>query len=402
MRTARYGLRAAASALGAQGPASSDVAAGHAAMRTGRYLAARDAFARAAFGPDGKVRDEGAFQSWAQYGAMITGELPPDTFLRRSDPSPPAAGWAEQLRRASARDALAEIVRRARSTSIVILNEGHDSPRDRAFALTVARALRPLGYSVLAAETFTDARRLAADGFARWNGGPYLKDPVFAGFVREALAIGYRPVAYEITGEQMAKGNDIATREAAQAGNLMAAIFTATPGAKVLIYVGYDHVGGAPLASEDGGAEEWMASRLKRATGIDPLTIDQTSLTDMSPEARATYPRAAAKVGRRHGVLFADGRPLVIGEYAGAVDLQVVHPARAYRYGRPTWLAALGGHPVAVPQALRPARGERLIQAFAADAPADAVPLDQVLVTAGRPAPYLMLPTAKVRFATQP
>lgn len=408
--SARLAMAVAAFGLSGQAAPSADgVATAYKALSAGRYFAARDTFAKVAFGPDGKVRNERAFQSWAQYSPMMTGELPTDTFMRRPDPSPPEAGWAKQVRHATAHDAIAEIVRRARSTSIVILNEAHYSPRDRAFALRVARALRPLGYSILAAETFTDASRLAADGFARVNSGAYLKDPVFAGFLREALALGYRPVAYEMTMEQRAKAGDlaeretaIAAREDAQVANLMAAVFAATPGAKVFIHVGHSHVAESALPLDEGKRIEWMAARLKKATGVDPLTIDQTSLTDLSPEARAAYPIAAAKVGQTDGILFDSDRPLVLGDYADAVDLQVVHPARAYRYGRPSWLAALGGHPIAVPKALLPAHGERLIQAFAADAPADAVPLDQVLVTAGRPVPSLMLPKVKVRFATQP
>lgn len=392
-------------------PAFSDgVKRGFDAVNAGRYFAAREAFAAAAFDPAGKVRDEGAFQIWAQFGPMIDGELPVDAFLRRPTAPPPDATWAERVRGASARSAIDEIVRRARATSIVILNEAHYSPRDRAFALEVARALRPLGYATLAAETFSnDAEpgkpiaidRLARDGFARFGTGAYSKDPVFAGYVRAAMAIGYRPVAYEITDAQAAKGSDVATREQAQVANLMQAVFARDPAAKVLLHVGHSHVAEAAIPGGR-GPTEWMAARLKRATGIDPLTIDQTTLTDLSPQARAAYPLAAAKVGRADGVLFADGRPLVLGPYAGAVDLQVVHPARSYAHGRPAWLAALGGRPVAVPSALLPATGERLIQAFAADAPADAVPLDQVLVAAGRPAPRLMLPRVKVRYATQP
>lgn len=78
-----------------------------------------------------------------------------------------------------------------------------------------------------------------------------------------------------------------------------------------------------------------------------------------------------------------------------------VHPPRGDRHGRPTWLAALGGKPRAVPAALLPRTGTRLIQAFAPGAPVDAVPLDQVLVTAGRRAPVLMLPDGPVDFRTQ-
>jgi len=50
---------------------------------------------------------------------------------------------------------------------------------------------------------------------------------------------------------------------------------------------------------------------------------------------------------------------------------------------------------------LLPAKGRRLIQLFAANAPSDAVPLDQVLVNAGSPAPALFVPAGPIRFAIQ-
>jgi len=50
---------------------------------------------------------------------------------------------------------------------------------------------------------------------------------------------------------------------------------------------------------------------------------------------------------------------------------------------------------------LLPKQGERLVQVFAANAPDDAVPLDQVVVKAGEAAPMLMIPNIPVRFATQ-
>jgi hypothetical protein len=92
----------------------------------------------------------------------------------------------------------------------------------------------------------------------------------------------------------------------------------------------------------------------------------------------------------------------VLGPYASAVDLQVVHPPRSYRFGRPAWLATLGGKPIAIPKELLPIKGHRLIQVFPAGAPADAVPLDQVLVEAGGAVPMLMTPPGPVRFQTQP
>jgi hypothetical protein len=297
-------------------------------------------------------------------------------------------------------------VRRARGTRVVIINEAHYVPRDRAFSWQVARALRPLGYTLFAAETFNNdplpngtvtVARLATDGFARLDTGGYTLDPVFAAYVRQALAIGYRPIAYEATAAQTVTG-DVPEREAAQAANL-AAVIRANPDARLLVHVGNGHNSEAAARYPDGSDARMMAGRFKALTGIDPLTIHQTALNDLQPRARAAYPVAAAKTRGRPIGLFAGDRPLLL---AGGTDLQVVHPPRSYRDGRPSWLSTLGGKPVAIPAALLPGTGERLVQAFAADAPADAVPLDQVLVTAGRPVPRLMLPPrTRVRFAVQ-
>jgi hypothetical protein len=393
--------------LGAQSPPQSPAAdVADTALAKGRYLEASDALAAAAFGPDGKVRDEDAFQMWEQVSPMLTNELDPAVLARAEPGSPPDPSWATRVAAATPHDAIEEIVRRARDTSIVILNEAHDSPRDRAFALQVARALKPLGYSILAAETFDSEPaepghasmidKLRQDGFVRISTGYYTRDPVFAGFVREALALGYRPVGYEQTSKQRPKEGGIAPREQAQAENL-AAILAAKPSAKALIYVGYGHVWEAPINFQQ-STTDMMATRLKRLTGIDPLTIDQTSLTDLASAARAAYAVAARRIGNRPSVFLEGNNPLILGRYAGAVDLQVVHPARAYRYGRPQWLVEMGGTPLAIPKELRPTSGRRLIQVFAADAPPDAVPLDQIVVQAGAPLPMLFAPAVPVRF----
>lgn len=104
----------------------------------------------------------------------------------------------------------------------------------------------------------------------------------------------------------------------------------------------------------------------------------------------------------RSAVLFAGGKPLVLGNYAGAVDLQVAHPRTRLVDGRPDWLGGMRLKPVAMPIALRPVTGRRLVQAFGADEANDAVPMDQIVVTAGASVPALMLPQGTpVRFATQ-
>jgi hypothetical protein len=58
-------------------------------------------------------------------------------------------------------------------------------------------------------------------------------------------------------------------------------------------------------------------------------------------------------------------------------------------------------HPVSIPPTLLPSSGTQLVQAFIASEGEDAIPVDQVLVTHGKPVPMLLLPKARVRYAVQ-
>ena len=109
----------------------------------------------------------------------------------------------------------------------------------------------------------------------------------------------------------------------------------------------------------------------------------------------------ADRVKDQSAILMRGSIPFAINEFAGKVDLQVVHPHVSPVGGRPSWLVAMGRTPTAIPTNLLPTKGTRLVQAFIAGEADDAVPIDQVLVVAGKPAPMLMLPAAKVRFAVQ-
>jgi hypothetical protein len=381
------------------------------ALDAGRYLEAVDR-ARAALRPGtAPDRSDPAYSAWLQIHPFIGGThdpaaVEPGPYQGELDPE-----RAGRFRTAEVRDPVREIAARAARTRIVVLNEAHDSPRDRGFALEVARALRPIGYRMLAIEALSnhvdpeDGRRamaaLARDGFPRLRSGHYLRDPLFADFLRQALALGYRPFAYEETGPRLPGTmlEQISRREQTQAENL-AAILREHPGERLLVYVGYGHAAEAPVPTEEGPGE-WMAARLKRLTGIDPLTIDQTVIDETSARRRAYRDLAAPRLRGRPVMLFLSGAPMVEGEFAGLVDLQVVHPPLRLVRGRPDWMRRIGRRAVAIPHRLLPARGRRLIQAFVAEEPADAIPLDQIVVEAGRPAPPLMLPRRRVRWAYQ-
>ena len=375
------------------------------AIMAGQYVEASAILEAEAFTKDSSPSTV-ARQLWTQFTPFMTNELDPAVFGAETPPADPVMLAA--LTRARPVDAIEEIARRAKTAKIVILNEAHYSPRDRAFALEVARALRPLGFSTLAAETLQNypapgfaksgGEQFDADGVVRRTTGFYTADPVFAGFLRGARALGYRTVAYEQRRDQSTPDGDVPEREEAQARNIWA-FLRKEPRAKLFIYVGHGHVSEA----SDGGDSAMMAERLKRLSGIDPLTIDQVQLAGLRPSLRAVQRAASVRLGGHPGIFSVAGKPLILGmHHPDAVDLQVVHPLRTYRYGRPSWLAKMGGVPGKIPEDLRPTTGKRLVQAFDASEPADAVPLDQVLVEAGKSSPMLMLPKdRKIRFAIQ-
>lgn len=290
-----------------------------------------------------------------------------------------------------AADPLAEIERRARQTLIVIINESHARSDHRGFTALVARRLRKIGYDTLAIETLVhDAPDVPADNlspFVRQPGLPYFSDDdgfylAEAGFGRlgrTAKALGYRLLPYEmiVTGPPPAKSSvaqQIAAREEAQARTL-AAFIKANPRARLLIHVGYHHALEVPTKE----GHRWMATRLKAKTGINPLTISQTTC--------------------RGGGAALQMSTLPPSEPTGSFDLIIDHPAARFVEGRPAWRVAAGDQPVAIPTALLPKAGWRVVEARPANEPDSSVPMDRVAIRPGESI-ALMLPPGRYRLRT--
>ncbi len=290
-------------------------------------------------------------------------------------------------------DPLTEIGRRARQTSIVIVSESHERSEHRGFSAQIAQRLRAMGYDTLAMEALapsmpgTPTRYLPT--FVRQPGLPYFEDgdghylseAGFGRLGRRAKALGYRLLPYEhIAGHPAAGTTDatdltvaqeIAAREEGQARNL-AAFVRDHPGAKLLIHVGYSHAGEVPTA--DGA--RWMAVRLKEKTGIDPLTISQTTCRGGGGAVRLSA--------------------LPASEPPGMADLIVDHPAARFIRGRPAWRQRAGDRPVSIPRGLYPANGWHVVEARQVGEPVASVPMDRVAIRAGEDI-ALMLPPGRYR-----
>jgi hypothetical protein len=231
--------------------------------------------------------------------------------------------------------ALDEIGRRAQQTSIVIINESHERSRDRGFTTEMIRLLRPLGYNVLALEALSHPpadepeqylppivkhpeRPYFEDG-----DGVYVSEAAYGRLGREAKALGFQFLPYEDNTSKdrtktVSRDQQIDLREEAQASNL-ASFIKNNPRAKLLIHVGYSHA--SEVERADG--KKWMAVRLKEKTGIDPLTISQTTCRGGSASLRLSM--------------------LPPSEPPGAFDLIIDHPAEQFTRGRPNWRIEAGG-----------------------------------------------------------
>lgn len=340
-----------------------------------------------------------AAQYWAFSGDIATA----DALFARSMSArsgQPATAREIDLSDARPEPAIEAIVRAAKGQRVVMINEAHHAPRHRAFTHLLMLALREEGFTHFAAETFcSGCPDVLENGVPVVRTGPYILDPVFADLARQAGAVGYELLGYEIRREQSGPPGEgplesLARREQAQAENLAAAL-AADPAMRVLVHVGFGHL------NEASGSTAMFAARLKQLTGEDPLTIDQNEGTR---QASAEYDSALYKA-----FVDAFGEPAApvaigndpqqpLGSYT--VDLSVIHPTQRDVAGRPDWLA-MGGYRKPREVRLAPLGERSLMRAFVAGEPEGAIAMDQILVRAGAPEVTLMLPAGEYRLTRQ-
>lgn len=298
-------------------------------------------------------------------------------------PEPPSAleGYAPV-------NALQAIARAAETRQVIMINEGHHVPQHRAFTLELLGKLRKKGFTYFAAETLKKDPDLTERGYPTEMTGAYIQEPLYGDLVRTALRLGYKVIPYET--ESFGSGRD--ERERDQARHLVERIFAQDPKAKVLIHAGYDHIMEVP------GSRGMMASYFKQMTGIDPLTINQDWMTEHSaPEHEAPIYRWATEKGLvQEPVVFRNAEGSFWSR-SKAVDVALFHPRSRYENGRPHWLRMSGlRSPHPLPAGICGKAPRCLVKARPVKEGEDAIPIDQILVEAGKPVPSLMLPAGEL------
>jgi hypothetical protein len=291
-------------------------------------------------------------------------------------------------------DAFEAIAEAAGSAQVILINEAHHVPQHRAFTLQLLGALRQKGFTHFAAETLFADPELAERGYPTPKTGWYSSEPLYGDLIRTALRQGYRVVHYE---PEPVPGQGLPVRERGQAANLVERTLKENPQAKVLVHLGYSH-----NDERTAGPIRWMATYFTEMTGIDPLTINQYAMTERSTPERE---EPAYRWATEHGLV---PRPVVFRDGAGKLwsgmegnDVMVFHPRSTYEHGRPTWLR-MGGlrSPHPLQEDVCGAAPRCLVQARFANEGEDAIPVDQVIVEAGKPVPALMLPEGSFVFRT--
>jgi hypothetical protein len=270
----------------------------------------------------------------------------------------------------------------AKTRRVIMINEAYAKPVHRAFTLSLLADLYRQGFRYLALEMLNNFSNQSLPRVTMHT-GYYAAEPVAGELIRTALSIGYTLVSYEDTAAAVHTANQ---RDSVQAANIYAVLKKDTA-AKILVHASFAHISKKP------GADGYipMALAFKRQSGIDPLTIDQT---DMTEESNIAYGRIIYQAYRTKypltepSIALVDNVPVNVTD-KDLYDLCVIHPPTVYKEGRPTWLS-LGG--LRQPFVIKPPTpGVFLVQAYYLDeighndnTPWQLVPADQSYIANGK------------------
>lgn len=288
---------------------------------------------------------------------------------------------------ASLIDARKIIIDSAKKRNVIMFNEAHNKPLNRAFIYSLLTDLYKIGYRHLAMETLRNGPNNDLSEPVQ-SIGYYTNEPIYGELIRKALSLGFELVPYEDT----ASRSTIYQRDSAQATHIYE-FLNKFPEAKLIVVGGYGHIG----EGGDSGDYIPMGFQFKRLSGIDPLTIDQTFLTE---EGNSAFSGLFYNILERSfsinvpSILIQDEKPVDFIFSRNSFDLVVLHPRTAYYKQRAAWYALDGRIPRDIKSKNKNAF---LIQAYAANEWTKfheaAIPIDQSYIVDENKNVYLFLRT---------
>jgi hypothetical protein len=306
------------------------------------------------------------------------------------DDTPPPAIDTTRLDQARVADAVETIVAAADTAKVIFINEAHHVAQTRVLALALLERLRAKGFTYFAAETFSPFdSSLNTRNYPIRASGYYSQEPLFGELIREARRLGYTLVPYEAINSRSQDD-----RETGQATNLRDRIFRVHPDARVLVHAGYSHINESGVLA---GAKP-MAVRFREITGIDPLTVDQTTMLEHSTPKREhpAYRRVVDRAAKTAPFVLVEpnGRPWT--NKPGTHDMTVFLPRTQLRDGRPDWYWRAGNRqPYVIAGSLCAGREQCVVAARLVGESPDAVPRDVLVIAPNDQSRTLALPAGR-------
>ncbi|HSZ87125.1 MAG TPA: hypothetical protein VK787_13925 [Puia sp.] len=225
----------------------------------------------------------------------------------------------------------------AKDFKVIMLNEAHAKTLHRAFAISLLEELYKKGFRYLAMEMLNNYPNHSLNKLTI-NTGYYTAEPIAGELVRRALELGFTLVSYEDTAA-LAGNHTAKERDSVQAENIYS-IIKKNSAAKIFVFAGYGHI-----AEKTTDADFIpMAMKFKKISGINPLTVDQTDMTEGSNfgYANALYKAYTQKYFFTNpSIAVMNNQPVNISNN-DVYDISVIHPPTIYRDGRPDWLSLYG------------------------------------------------------------
>lgn len=259
------------------------------------------------------------------------------------------------------------ILQYAKDRQIIMFNEGHDRPQTRAFVVSMLAELKKEGFECLALETFNQHGNLKE---LNSTTGIYTQEPMSGEVVREGLRLGFKLISYEHVTQYkkierknlpdtfITEKHTIDDREIGQAKNLYERIKTKTGIEKTVVLAGYGHI-----AKTYDSTFTPMAAYFKRLSGINPLTIDQTTLYEENTSSPYANKLLNIILNKDSVFAFTPKELKMFGVDSTAYDIYVYNPKTTYSHNRPTWLITSADKyfvSIEIPKSIKPV----LVQAY--------------------------------------
>ncbi|MDP4129900.1 MAG: hypothetical protein Q8939_07050, partial [Bacteroidota bacterium] len=231
----------------------------------------------------------------------------------------------KQIKNVDARRFIGFIAPRYR---VIMLNEAYNKPVHRAFAISLMDELYKRGFRYLAMEMLNPEPDQELHKLT-YKTGHFAAEPVAGEMIRIALDMGFQLLAYE---DPHADQHSATERDSIQASRIYQ-VLKEDSTAKIFVYAGYGHI------AEQSPSNDYipMGMAFKKMSGIDPLTIDQT---DMTEESNFSFGKAFYETFLQNypvnspSIALSDDEPLNITG-STLYDLTVIHPKTSYRDSRP-------------------------------------------------------------------